>query len=601
MSQAYQMVMVSLVSCAVLCSALVAYVYYFPKKKLSALVVLLMFSILPLISIFRPGVYQSGDFTLHTTWNTAFSRALAEGILFPQWAGDLAGGLGYPAFIFQYQIPYYLASLYHLLGFNYITSTKLFYATAYLLSALTMYRWAKSEFDTKSALIATILYQFSPVYFIQLHFYSSFGSSLAFAMLPLSFWGIKKLFETLRYRWFVITSIGFALTILTHQTVGLTSLPILGVYLLISARRFNRSSKQVLFGAMALVFGGLLATYYWLPMLTLTQYINQATNHLVEFSSLKDFFFSPWKFGLLFQGSMGEISWTVGYAQWLVVAISAYVLIKQRVKKTDRLLLSFFFMSYWLLFILIQKPFAPLWQLPLLNNFRFTSRLLIFNVFFVSGMVATCGKYVKPRLIEHIFKLFRYKPQGKQKIFFKQVINNQLGIMLIGLVLSTTILNWGNRIMLPTIDDQDLMKNEVVYYTDGSLLPIWYTRPLQEQSRVDRVYTEPATIITGEGTISQLSRSTTRHVYAVEAKTPVIIRESTLYFPGWQVRANDQLLAVTYQEPNDPGLIHYELPEGTWNVEITFSSSPAKQLGYWISGGTLLALVGLGMVGRLKE
>lgn len=600
MSQAYQMALVSILSCIVLCSVWATFIYFFPKKKLNILVVIFSFSILPLISIFRPGVYQSGDFTLHTTWNIAFSRALADGIFFPQWAGDLAGGLGYPAFIFQYQIPYYLASLYHFLGFSYITSTKLFYATAYLLSAVTMYHWAKAEFDKKSALIATLLYQFSPVYFIQLHFYSSYGSTLAFAVLPLSLWGMRKYFETLHYRWFLLIAIGLSLTILTHQVVALISLLILCVYLLINARRFNRSPKHIAIGVLALVSGGLLTTYYWLPMLTLTQYINQGTNHLVEFSRLRDFFFTPWKLGLLFQGPQGEIGWILGYAQWLVVAMSAYVLIKKRLDQADRLLMNFFFISFWFLFVMMQKPLAPLWQLPLLNNFRFASRLLIFNVFFVSGMVAISSKYIQLKLVERLFKLLRYQPVGKQQVFLEKVKSNQMGLVLVGLTLSTTCLNWGNRAMLPTIDDQYLLKNEAVTYTDRSLLPIWYTIPLQEQSRVGRIYTEPATIIAGEGSLSQLTRSTTRHVYTIEANTPLTIRENTLYFPGWQVQANGKPVTVTYQEPDHPGLIHYQLPKGKWRVELTFSSSPARRLGYWISGGTLLALAVLGVVGRLK-
>jgi uncharacterized membrane protein len=51
-------------------------------------------------------------------------RGIREGYLYPRWFGDLAGGFGYPYFIFYSPLIYYVSELFHLLGFGIVTSLK---------------------------------------------------------------------------------------------------------------------------------------------------------------------------------------------------------------------------------------------------------------------------------------------------------------------------------------------------------------------------------------------------------------------------------------------------------------------------------------------
>ncbi|MCA9373412.1 glycosyltransferase family 39 protein, partial [Candidatus Woesebacteria bacterium] len=545
MNQAYQTVFVSFIACITLCGGIALFVYRFPKKKLNPPVLLLLFSLLPIISIFRTGVYQSGDLTLHTTWLMSFFRSLSEGNIFPQWAADRVGGLGYPTFTFQYQTPYYLASLFHFLGLSFITSAKMVYVAAYLASAVTMYLWAKEEFGKKAAFVATFLYQFSPYYLVQMHFVNSFGETLSFAVLPLAFFGIIKYVSTLKYRWFVFAAVGFALTILTHQTVGLTSSLFLAVYLVLTSLRYNRSPKQIFVGLLALLCGVLLTAYYWLPALQLSQYIQQASNHTMFFANFRDFFFTPWKFGLLYQGSLGEVGWILGYPQWIVIALFSFLLFKNKIAKTDRSRALFFFSSFCVLFILMQSVTKPFWQLPLVNNFRLSTRLLLITAFFVSAVGAITVRNVSFLRLERLIKIRNSKEQTKQQHFFKKIRSNLFGICICSLALATTILNWGNRTMLPDIDDQYLLNNEYVNYVDPSLLPIWYKPNLQDQSRVSQIFTEHFEILAGEGTVQEIHRTSTNHLYQVTAQTPLSVRENTLYFPGWAVLLNGQATTIS--------------------------------------------------------
>lgn len=601
MNPVYQTVVVSLLGLVGVFSAVVLHLVRTPQQRMSPLFVLLLFSLLPIMSVFRPGMYQSGDLALHTPWVMSFSISLAEGNLFPQWAADMAGGLGYPAFIFMYQTPYYLASLFHLLGFSFITSTKLVFASAYLLSAVTMYTWARAEFGKKPAFLAAFLYQFAPYYFIQMHFLNSLGQSLAFAMLPLTFWTLRQLIYTLQYRWFVAASLAFALSILTHQTVGIISIPFLIIYGALVGRRLQRRPLQVLASLSPLLLGMLLSTYYWLPVLQLRQFIRQSAILTIDFPAFWQFFVTPWRFGLLLQGSYGEIGWILGYAQWLVVAIFSYLLIKKKIKPADRPLGYFFFASFWVVFVLMQEFTQPVWSLPILNNFRFSTRFMLFALFFVSGMasiaVRTIGIPQSNKLLMN-----RRGTQGlAQYNFLERMRNNFLIIVLCSIALGATILNWGNRAMLPAVDDVALRQNEFITFVDSSLLPVWFTDPVSPHSRLARAVTAPAIIMSGRGSVEELSRTSTEHRYAISAETPLIIREHTLFFPGWQAEIDGQPLQIDYMRSSWPGVMQFTVPPGEWTVAVRFTNSPSRQMGLWISGSTLVLLVGAGLVMRVNR
>src|SRR3989344_2192868 len=114
------------------------YGYVFPKKTPSRFWVLLLFSALPVISIFRPGVYESGDFNIHIYRTISFYQSLSEGNMLPSWAEELNATYGYPLFIFNYTFPYYIISFFHFIGFTFITSMKLFLAINFILSGIFM-------------------------------------------------------------------------------------------------------------------------------------------------------------------------------------------------------------------------------------------------------------------------------------------------------------------------------------------------------------------------------------------------------------------------------------------------------------------------------
>src|SRR5689334_15851975 len=98
------------------------YRYIIPRKKISYVTLLLLITLPTILNLFRPGTYQSGDLSLHTEYLRAFFNNISSGIFFPQWAADFCAGNGCPVFLFSYILPYYLGSLFHIVGFSYLTS-----------------------------------------------------------------------------------------------------------------------------------------------------------------------------------------------------------------------------------------------------------------------------------------------------------------------------------------------------------------------------------------------------------------------------------------------------------------------------------------------
>jgi hypothetical protein len=70
-------------------SGLFFYRYIYPKKKINLRFTLFLLSLLPLISLLRAGVNESGDFSVHVKFAMDFYKNLQEGILVPQWSGNI--------------------------------------------------------------------------------------------------------------------------------------------------------------------------------------------------------------------------------------------------------------------------------------------------------------------------------------------------------------------------------------------------------------------------------------------------------------------------------------------------------------------------------
>ena len=189
----YKMVFVNVIASSLVLLGIITYRFVYPKKKINLFIFLLFISILPIISIFRAGDYESGDFNIHIYRIMAFYDSLLEGNFMPSWAGELNATYGNPLFIFNYSLPYYIISFFHFIGITFISSMKIYLGLTLYLSGIFMYLWVRELTGNKlAAFTSAIFYIFSPYHLIDVHFRATLGESTIIMLAPIQLYFLTK-------------------------------------------------------------------------------------------------------------------------------------------------------------------------------------------------------------------------------------------------------------------------------------------------------------------------------------------------------------------------------------------------------------------------
>jgi len=569
----YRMIVVNLIASISLLSGILIYRFIYPRKRMNFLFILILVSLLPLISMLRKGTYESGDLNIHTGFAISFYESLTDGNFIPRWSSQIIYGYGYPLFIFVYPLPYYLASLFHFLGFTFINSFKLILAFSFMASGIGMYFFIKEELKNKfSAFTAALTYLFSPYHLVDMHFRVSVGETAAFAVLPFCFLAIRKMSNKVTFLWFFLSSLSVALLVLSHQAISLTSFPFLITYCLYLWTTKNKKNFKHLFAYMfSLTIGLLLSSFYWIPVIFESKYINLLTRGNTLFIQPLQLLYSPWKWGLLFQGPNGELSLSVGYVQWFVVVFSVVLFLKIKNTFKEKRLYLISIISFFLLLFMTQSISNSIWlNIPLLRGFQFSYRLLLLISFFISIITG---------------------------IFIKNIKNKWFFIVLCFITVSTTILNWGNRKTIPELTDQIIQYEFPTSMTKvGDSTTIWVdsNKFTSEKRLVPHI-----AIIQGKVNVSDISRNSTKHKYLINVLSDKAeLKENTLYFPNWIIKVDNNPYPFSFTDPKYPGVITFSLSRGSHLVEVIFMNTLVRSFSMFLSGLTFLGILIYAFVSR---
>lgn len=566
MLPAYKMVVLNLILSISLFSGLIVYKYLF-KRKVNLFYLLKLISVLPIASIFRVGTYESGDLSLHTQRLMSFYNLLINYHFIPRWTPEFNAGYGDPHFLFTYFLPYLIGSIFHFIGFSFLMSLKLLLAISFIFSGITMYFWAKEELDKKAGFVAAIFYLFMPYHLVDMHFRVTIAENLSFVFLPFILLAIKKSIEANNKKWLIVLSINVALLILSHQAISVMFLPIMLSYsIFVWLRKNNKTIKNLIYCFISILFGFLASSFYWLPIVFLAKFTKLGSNPTpISLPDLSQLLYSPWRLGFLFQGHKGELSYLIGYTQLFVVGLSIYLIINNKFNKKLKALLVFFLIIFTILIFLILPMSKPIWEnIPFLKYSQFSTRLLV--------LLALCISIIAG-------------------VITKKINKNWFIMTLCFITIFYTILNWGNRRTISVIND-DYLKKEFSIKPDVSGLepssPIW-----ADLSK-SKLRTKPKSnieIIKGKAIVQEVSRNPISHVYKINAESKVELKENTLFFPGWVVLANSNLILINYKNQNSPGVITFKLDKGAYDVKVKFIDLPITILSKWLSLISALVLI----------
>jgi hypothetical protein len=569
MHDPYKMVVVSLASSVLLAAYILFYKFIYPKKNISLFMLLILISLLPMVSLLRPGDYESGDFNIHIYRIMSFYDSLKEGLIMPSWAAELNATYGNPLFILNYSFPYYSVSLFHFIGFSFITSMKIYLGLAFFLSGIFMYLWVDVLTKNKlGAFTAAIFYLFSPYHLIDFHFRATLGESAIFTMAPLVLLFITLYFKTKKFYILPLITLSTMILILAHPLVSLPFLLIIFIFIIILGKR-NKDLPSFIKVILSMSIGAIGSFYQWIPFFLYAPYTYQDPGNDVKFYYFPYLFYSPWRFGILFQGPKGELAHSIGYTQLLVVLVSIYMLFKNKINKELKPYFIFSLTIFIITLISMNPISKGVWNIaPILGMLTLFGRLALVLTF--------CTSLLAAFVVVSIKKIPRYH-------------------FIVGLLLTITIfytiLNWGHRRVIPEITDETLRagvwKSTITEgATAGFLNNKWADI---NHFWFDQLPKQHLEIIKGKASVQVVKRSTLFHSYVINAETPITIKENTLFYPGWSLSSNSKTISIY---PGTRGIIYAKLNKGLQYLELKYDDwfiyKISKYVALLIFFGTIL-------------
>lgn len=542
---------------------------------------LFIISLLPVLSLFTPGLPLTHDGPDHVARIANFYASLREGIFIPRWAANLNWGYGHPILMFLYPLPSYIGSLFHSLGFSFVDSTKLVFGASFIASMFAMYLWLRRFVGQWGAVVGALLYSFAPYRFVDLYVRGAIGEHVAFMFPPLVCYFLyqlsreKSLHGRLRYA--VGLSFSAAGLILAHNAIALMFIPVFFLYgfFILRYEDIQRLSF-FLVSKIAILLGFGLSAFFWIPAFFEGKYtlrdIVTAGEVLTRFVPWSHFIYSPWSFG-----GTDLLSKSLGISGVLILILSFFVLAKMHVRK-ERVLL---FGSMFLLMVtlaLMTELSKPVWSsITLLQKFQFPWRFLSVTTFLIAVIGSITVHVAEKKLLKHKFHL--------------------LVIGFCVLIILPTVGMWHPRAY-------EVRKESTFTYiypstTDtGESSPIWSVR-FMEHTPASAVG-----VIWGAANIQEIRRTTTTHEYKISAESESRILENTLYFPGWNIYVNGSKTDIQFQDPEFRGLMTFMVPEGEHTVMIRFEDTKVRKWALHISRISvvvLLSTIGFSLVWKRKK
>jgi len=532
------------------------------KNKFVA-AILIVLSVISVLALVHPGLPITHDGQDHVVRIANFYQNLIEGNLIPRWGANLNWGYGHPILEFLYPLPSYFASCFHLIGFSLVDSAKVVYGLGMILSLFFMFLWLKQFLGKEPALLGAFLYAYAPYRFVDLYVRGDIGENLAFALVPLVLYFIFKLYKKPDFKYVIFGSLSLAFLILAHNAIALITVPFVlfyGLYLLY----LSKSRRLYFINLLSLIIlGFLLSAFFWIPALlegkfTLRNIVTK-DGYLKNFVSFKALIYGSWSYG----GS-GAFTQQLGIIQWVALLLSPFLAFIFWLKKDKNYILIIACTLYTVMAIFLMLPVSNfIWErVMLLQNFQFPWRFLAITVFSTAILAALFIERIPKKLqlitvlILIIAVLFVSKDYLKANGFSHKPASFYTGVYQ-----GTT--------------------------DTGESSPLWSVRFMEH---FPKAHLE---MLDGKATVKEIKRTSTDHQYTVTVEKRTLFEENTLYFPGWEIMANNIPVTIEFQDMQYRGTMLFFLDKGNYTVEAKYSETKLRLICDIISLVSLIALVGL--------
>ncbi|MCY3977462.1 MAG: 6-pyruvoyl-tetrahydropterin synthase-related protein [Chloroflexi bacterium] len=544
------------------------------------------------------GLGYGGDKNAYAFRAAEMRRSWEHGEFLPSWAETTYWGYGSPAFHFNGNLSYHITSATQLIfNINVVQAVRWLMLLSVMLAGVATYLFCRRRSGALGALIAGLIYVNSPYFlFINAGWRGNFPDLFIQALFPLLLWRIDALRDAPTARNFLLVVLIEVALFNTHQSAPLyigIAFAWLGFEGLV--QRINREASQLGFrgeawAALALLLGALLAASFLFPFLlerdTVTHGRLLGENGIWQLRSLEELLKIPQNFYTIERPPQKE-TFHIGIAQWtyaLAGAAGSLALYVRgyRSRHPNAFLAALFFFGLALALIVLFQPWTrSLWlTFSPLRYAQFPMRLL--------APIALCCAY-----LSSLNGLWLQRLPGRAQLPVTALA--VAAVVVAGFALSRT--------MILTNEESDFSAKRLLTTVNVSTTAFDEFFPITASKDVDKTrlladYVNGYPIdkfdhesLPPGASATLLRNQPEAHAWRVSSATPFEATILNYWWHGWAATVDGRPAPVA--PTTDLGLISVSLPAGDYTLRVYLGSTPARDVGAWISALALIASLAL--------
>ncbi|MBI5300735.1 MAG: hypothetical protein HY868_01255 [Chloroflexi bacterium] len=575
------------------------------------LILLLLCSIFAIAPLTAPGYFWGAHDGRHSVYFLfEFDRSIQDGIFYPRWAPDYTFGYGYPMFNIYAPGALYASESLHLLGFDFVTATKITFALAILFSGAAMFGFVKRlTGSSRAAFVSGIAYIYIPYHIADIYVRAALAESVTLIFLPLTLWGFYDTIERPRVTAVVATALAYAAMMFSHNGIALMFTVVLGTWVLflmlvkipVAALRTRFRDFMILglppIGALVLGVG--IVAIFLIPAALEYQYVrtDQWLGNYYDYSKHFAYFFQlfapTWGFGISNPGPYDAMSFQLGVTP-VLFAIFAFIAIAQNPGNSRRFWIFFAVMAGVIAFLMLGIS-APLWQIlrPILSFAQFPWRLLTLTTVplaILAGAIIVAHEADEARdatlptlLLGALIILGSFPYLQAQMILEPK--EGPVSILGLFRFQQSAGEMTGSTAWVKEIPDWSPIAD--VYFAGKRV-----------KSKIDFTDINPDEIWLGVDQAGKGVRANGERVFFDSQVDGLPLTFNTFYYPGWRAyltpeHSDEIVRELPITQVGELGRIQVRVPKGRYWLILRFEDSLPRVIGTWLSAVSILIALGI--------
>ncbi|MBX7246223.1 MAG: hypothetical protein K1X53_12070 [Candidatus Sumerlaeaceae bacterium] len=542
------------------------------QRKWGAILIWLIFTLLPVWGFFSSRLPLGHNSEFHAIRTLAVFDIWQSGQWIPRWSPSLAGGLGYPIFLFYGWGAYAVSAVLMLAGLDCIAATN----GAYVFFALVLgggaWMLGRELAGHRGAWICWALFAYAPYQLLNLYVRANLPEYAAGAIAPWAFWTMAQTVRC-RSRWSpLLAAVTLAALILTHNITAYVFCPLvtawgIGLALASSQGRTRKWASVLAVSGLAVV----LTAFFWAPLLKykadvwLEDVYSQGYTPQDHFVYWWQLLSRTWEYGFSFPGPDDTMSFQVGIVHVVMALLAAVVLpLAWRAfpQKLAFAMLPFFCLGLVFAYLTTSQSEWAWTILRPLNLVQFSWRLLLPCTLMLSILAAIL---VGPGVI-------RVLPPRKGEM--RSAFTRQRHIIICGLAIAASLPFCKPFAYLPL--DQDRLRHllGIVGMTTtivDEYRPRWATIKRPPNRPIPKL----PVLIDGKPAANYEMPPVEKRmsmVFDLATSHPATLTIPVYYFPGWNSTMDG--METQLAAASGTGLIEMTVPEG--RHKLAFRWQPTR-------------------------